>query len=127
MGRRGQQKQGVGSPRQKLRQFGPLRVRPCRGFPRRRVMRLVDDDQVPVGVLDRVPDLGVPLQRVDRHDGPIELIEYIIVGGDPVPHTPDRSAVQARQWDREPGPEFLLELGEHRPCRDDEDPVRPSA
>ena len=46
---------------------------------------------------------------------------------DLVSHPPDRGAVEPRERDREPGPELLLELGQHGPGRDHEDPVRPAA
>ena len=44
---------------------------------------------------------------------------------DPVPHPADRGAVEPGKRDRELGPEFLLELGQHGPSRDHQDPVGP--
>ena len=89
-------------------------------------MRLVDDDEVPIGMLKRVPDLVIPFQGVDRDDGPIKLVKNVVMGGDFVPHAPDCGTVESGERDREPGPEFLLELGQHGPGRDHEDTVRPA-
>ena len=59
-------------------------------------MRLVDNDQVPIGTLERLPDLGVPFQGINRDDGPIELVEDVVMGRDPVPHPSDRGAIKPR-------------------------------
>lgn len=83
--------------------------------------------RVPVGMFQRVPDLVVTFQGVDRDDGPLELVEHVVMGWDLVPHPPDCSAVEPRKRDREPGPELLLELAQHGPGRDHQDPIPSTA
>ncbi len=89
-------------------------------------MGLVNDDQIPVRLLDRGANLAVLLQRVDRDDRSVELVEHVVVCGDLIAHPPDGRAVEARQRDREAGPELLLKLPQHGAGGDDENPVGPT-
>ena len=89
-------------------------------------MGLVDDDQVPPGFFQGDPVLFVVLQGVDRDDRLVELVERILVERDMGPDLLDLGAVQLDERDREARPEFLLELGQHRLGRDDEDALGPA-
>lgn len=89
-------------------------------------MRFINNDKVPVRVLDRIPDLGVPFERIDGDNRSVKLIEHIVMGRDPISHPPDCGAVEPGERDRKPGPELLLKLGQHGPRRDHKDPVRPA-
>jgi hypothetical protein len=91
------------------------------------VLALVDDDHVPLAVLEISSVLLVLLERVDRDDRPIVEMERVHVGGDPLLHPLDAPGVEADQRDREAGPQLLLELLEHRAQGDHEDPLATSA
>ena len=90
-------------------------------------MGLVDDDEVPPCRLKRRPVLPVVLEGVDGDDGLVELVEGVVVQRDAGPDLADARAVDPDERDRKPGPELLLELGEHRLRRDDEDALSPAA
>ena len=76
------------------------------------VVALVDDDHVPVALLQVGPVAAVVLERVDADDGPVEVVERVLVRRDLGPHPLEALGVEADQRDGEPGPEFLLELGQ---------------
>ena len=91
------------------------------------VVRLVDDDRVPVHVVEVVAGTAVVLERVDRDDDPLVVGERVAAGRD-LPLDPlDADRVQPDQRDREPGPQLLLELLEDLLRGDDQDPVAAAA
>src|SRR5208337_15148 len=92
----------------------------------RRIVRLVNNDEVPTRLFDGGAYLAILLQRVDRNDGAIELVEDVIVCRYLVTHPADGGTIQTRQWDRKPGPEIFLELAEHRTRCNNKDPVGPA-
>ena len=67
--------------------------------------------------------MQILFQCVDGNNGPVELIEDIVIGRDRIAHPFDGRPIKPGERDREPRPEFPLKLGEHRTCRHDEDPV----
>jgi hypothetical protein len=77
------------------------------------VVAFVDDDDVPPGVLEVVAVLEVALERVDRDDAAVEVVERVVVGRDAVAHPGQAHRVQPHQRDGKAAPPFLLELGEH--------------
>ncbi|MNG38263.1 hypothetical protein D3C84_1259020 [compost metagenome] len=50
-------------------------------------MALIDDDDVPPGLLEVVSILQAGLECIDRNDGAVVVIERIVVGRDTVTHT----------------------------------------
>ena len=91
------------------------------------LVRLVDDYQIPPRIPDGRPDLRILLEGVDRYDRAVELIEHVEMRRNPVSHPAYRLAIEPAERDREPRPEFLLELSQHRPRRDDEYPAGPTS
>jgi hypothetical protein len=79
----------------------------------RDVVRLVDDDQIPPGVFQIVTILAVALEGIDRDDGPVVIVEGVVVGRDLATDALDAGGVQAREVDGEAVPQLLLELAHH--------------
>ena len=77
------------------------------------VVGLVDDDDVPVRLLQVRAVLGVLLEGVDRDDRLVVVVEGIVAGRDTAAHPLDADRVEPRQRDGEAVPELLLELREH--------------
>ena len=115
--RRREHDEGVGATRQQAGQATAERTR----APIRDVVRLVDDDHVPVRLLQVGAVLRILLQRVDGDDRLVVVVERIVVGRDAAPHPLDADGVEPRERDREPVPELLLELGEHALHREHQD------
>ena len=90
-------------------------------------MRLVDDDDVPVGLLQVVAVLGVLLQRVDRDDRLVVVVERVVAGRDAATHPLDADRVEPREGDGEAVPELLLELREHALDGQHQDAPAPAA
>jgi len=86
---------------------------------------LVDDDGVPVHVLQVLP-VRVALERVDRDDDPLVVRERVATRGDLLLNALDAEAVQPDQRNGEPGPQLLLELLQDLLRRDHQDPVTTS-
>src|SRR5712691_1675517 len=83
------------------------------------VVTLIDDDDVPPGVLKIVAILKIILQGVDRDDAAVEIIERVVVAGNAVAHPRQPQRIQAHQRNRKAAPPLLLELHEGRdyaPC-----------
>ena len=113
--------------RQKHHRVGPPRQQPCQPRPTRHpvlmtagrhVVALVDDDDVPPGVLQVVPVLQIGLEGIDRDDGPIVKVKGVVVAGDGVADPLQSNRIQPHERNREPAPEFLLELSQHALLRD---------
>ena len=83
------------------------------GAPVRHVVRLVDDDDVPVGLLQVGAVLRVLLQRVDRDDRLVVVVERVVTGRDAAAHPLDADRVEPGEGNGEAVPELLLELREH--------------
>ena len=91
-------------------------------------MRLVYDDDVPVGLLQVGAVLGVLLQGVDRDDRLVVVVERVVAGRDAAAHPLDADRVELGERDREPVPELLLELRQHALDGQHQDPpTRPRA
>ena len=84
-------------------------------------MALVDDDDIPPGILKIVAVFEVALEGVDRDDAAVEVVEWVVVRRDAIAHPRQAHRVQPHERDRKPTPPLLLELGEHRLLCDDED------
>ena len=93
----------------------------------RDVVRLVDDDDVPVGLLQVGAVLGVLLQGVDRDDRLVVVVERVVAGRDAAAHPLDADRVEPGERDREPLPELLLELRQHALDGQHQDPPAPAA
>ena len=91
------------------------------------VVRLVDDDDVPVRLLQVGAVLGILLQRVDRDDRLVVVMERVVAGGDAAAHALDADRVEPGQRDGEAAPELLLELREHALDGQHEDAPAPAA
>ena len=90
-------------------------------------MRLVDDDRVPVHVVEVLAVAALVLERVDGDDDPLVVGERVAAGRD-LPLDPlDAERVQPDERDREPGPQLQLELLEDLLRGDDEDAVAAAA
>ena len=74
-----------------------------------------------MGLFDRGAVLDVILERIDRNDGLVVLLEWIVVRGDSVANSLNAIAIKSGEGYREPGPELLLELGQRRIVGDDQD------
>jgi hypothetical protein len=123
--RRGEEDQSVGALREDLRD--PRALRPI-AAPLGDVVGLVDDDDVPLGALDVRAELVVLLERVDRDDRLVVVVEGVVVGGDLLADAREAHRVEADEGDREARPQLLLELREHALHRGDEDaPPAPAA
>jgi hypothetical protein len=85
------------------------------------VVALVDDDDVPPGVLQVIAILQIALEGVDRDDAAVEVIEWVVVGWNAVAHARQPHGVQPHQRDGEAAPPLLLELRQHRLLADDQD------
>ena len=90
------------------------------------VVRLVDDDGVPVLLLE-VGEVAVALERVDRDDRPLEVGERVAVGRQLLPDPLDADRVEANERQGEAGPELELHLLQDVPRGDDQDPLAPAA
>ena len=121
-GRR-QHDEGVRAARQQAGEPAAERARAAVGH----VVRLVNDDHVPIGLLQVGPVLGVLLQGVNRDDGFVVVVEGVVVRGDAAADALDADGVEAGERDREAVPELLLELGQHALDGEDEDPPAPAA
>ena len=85
------------------------------------VVRLVDDDDVPLRLLQVGAVLRVLLERIDGDDRLVVVVEGVVVGRDAAAHPLDADGIQAGQGDGEPVPELLLELRQHALYRQHED------
>ena len=103
---------------------GPRRAA---GAPVGDVVRLVDDDDVPVRLLQVRAVLGVLLQGVDGDDRLVVVVERVVAGRDATPHPLDADRVEPHEGDREAVPELLLELREHAPDGQHQDAPPPPA
>ena len=115
--RRRKHDEGVGATRQQAGEAAAQRAR----APVRDVVRFVDDDHVPVRLLQVGAVLGILIQRVDGDDRLVVVVERIVVGRDAAPHPLDADGVEPRERDGEAVPELLLELGEHALHREHQD------
>jgi hypothetical protein len=61
-------------------------------------------------LLEVVPVFTVALERVDRDDGSVVVVERVVVGRNLAPDALDACGVEPRERDGETIPEFLLEL-----------------
>jgi hypothetical protein len=76
-------------------------------------VRLVDDDQIPPGVFQIVTVLAVALEGIDRDDGAVVVVEWVVVGRDLATDALDAGRVQSGEGDGEAVPKLLLELTHH--------------
>ncbi len=85
------------------------------------VVGFVDDDGVPMDVLQPRPVAARVLQRVHGDDHTLVIGERVASGRDPPLDAGDARAVQADQREGEPRPHLVLELFQDGCGRDDED------
>ena len=76
-------------------------------------MRFINDDDIPVTFLQVGTIFGVLLQCIDGNNGPVKVVEGIVIGGNAGTHSLNAHGIKACKWYREAAPEFLLELREH--------------
>ena len=117
----GEEEQGVRTRGEQLGGAGAEGVVALAGAALGDVVGFVDDDDVPPGVFEVGAVFAVLLQGVDRDDGPVVVVERIVVRRDVAADALEAGGVKPGERDGEAGPDFLLELGEHRLDRDDED------
>ena len=92
--RRGrQQHHGVGTAREHAGQSGATR-HAILVASRRHVVALINDDDVPPGVLEVIPVLKVVLEGIDRDDAAVEVVERVVIAGNVVanPRKPTESS-----------------------------------
>ena len=77
------------------------------------IMRLIDDNNIPAGILQMDTVFTVPLDRVDGNDGFVIVMERIMVAGQIPTDTLNLGGIQADQRNGKTLPHFLLELGHH--------------
>ena len=85
--------EGVGATGQEAGEAAAERAR----APVRDVVRLVDDDHVPVRLLQVGAVLGILLEGVDGDDRLVVVVEGIVVGRDATPHALDADGVEPRE------------------------------
>jgi hypothetical protein len=85
------------------------------------VVGLIDDDDVPVALLQVLAEIALLLEGIDGDDRLVEVVEGVGVGGDILADALDAGAVEAGERDGEARPQLLLELGHHALGRDDQD------
>ena len=90
------------------------------------VVRLVDDDGVPV-VAAQVVDEALLLQRVDGDDDAAEVGERVAVGGQLLLDAGHALGVEAHERDGEAAPHLVLHLLQHVSRGDDQDPLPAAA
>ena len=61
------------------------------------------------------------LEGVDGDDDAVVIVERVSVGRDASADAVDADGIEAYEWDGEPRPQFLLELGHHALHRHDQD------
>ena len=108
--------EGVGLPRQQLREAAPQGARTPVGH----VVRLVDDDDVPPRLFQIRTVFRVLFEGVDGDDRLVVVVERVVVGRNAAPHPLNADRIQAGEGNREAVPEFLLELGQHALHREHE-------
>jgi hypothetical protein len=118
--RGGQQHHGVRATGEQAGQSGTTR-QAILVAARRDVVALIDDDDVPPGVFQIIPVLKIVLERIDRDDGAVVVVERVVIAGDAVAHPLQADRIQPHQRDRKTAPEFLLELGQHALERNHQD------
>jgi hypothetical protein len=82
---------------------------------------LIDDDDVPPGVFQIIAVLEIVLERIDRDDRAVVVVERVVIAGDAVAHSLQPDRIQPHQRDGKTAPEFLLELGQHALLRNHQD------
>ena len=70
-------------------------------------MRLVDDDYVPIALVRPNAELRILLQRVDRDDRLVVVVERVGVGRDVAADAVQSNRVEPNKRDREPRPQLL--------------------
>ena len=127
--RRRQHDQRVGAAREQPGEAAAQRRPPVRaaGAPVGDVVRLVDDDDVPVRLLQIRAVLGVLLQGVDGDDGLVVVVERVVAGRYAAAHALDADRVEPRERDGEAVPELLLELRQHALDGQHQDAPAPAA
>ena len=90
-------------------------------------MGFINDDEIPPGLFQVVPVLAVAFEGIDRDDGAVEIVEWVVVGRDLAPDALDAGGVQPGQCDGETAPKLLLELQHHALGRDHQHPPSPAA
>ncbi|MOA35510.1 hypothetical protein D3C78_1569650 [compost metagenome] len=92
MRRGGKQDQGIRALREQLGQAVALGTVALVG----NVVSLVDDDQIPPGLFQVVAVFAVTLERIDRDDGAVVVVERVMVYRDIAANALDSGGVQAR-------------------------------
>ena len=72
----------------------------------RYIVRLVDDDDIPAGLLQKVLIAADILQRVDADDDAMVDLERILVGRNAQSQFGDAGRIKSHQWQGESVPEF---------------------
>ena len=117
-----EQDEGVGATREQIGQTVALGTVAFVG----NVVGLVDDDEVPPGLFQIMAVFAVALERIDRDDGAVEVVEGIVVGRNVAANALDAGRVQPGERDGEAVPELLLELAHHAFGGHHQDAPRPA-
>ena len=115
--RRGKENQGIRAGGEQLRHAGTHGVR----APASDVVRFINHDDVPPGILKVVPVFAVLLDRVDGDDRLVEIVKRVVVARNPCAHALQPGGIQADERDGEACPQFLLELRHHGFDREHQD------
>ena len=76
-------------------------------------MAFINDDDVPAGLFQPGTELTVILQRIDRDNGLVVVVERILVHRNVHADMIHAGTVETHQWDGEAIPQFFLELGKN--------------
>ena len=98
MGSRGGENHRVGSARQKARNAISASAKVDN------IVTLVDDNRVPVALLEPCRPQAVVLQRVDTDNGALIVVKRILPGWDLVLHALDANGIETHEWNGETRP-----------------------
>jgi len=86
----------------------------------RDIVRFVNNDDIPITFFQVCPVFSVLLECIDGDNGPVKVVERIVICGYAGTHPLYAHGIQARERYRESAPEFLLKLCEHALDREDQ-------
>ena len=84
-------------------------------------MAFIYDDNVPPCQAEVIAVLQIGFQRVHRNDGPVEVVEGVVIRRNQVPNALQSHRVESNERNGKSRPPFLLELREHALLGDHKD------
>ncbi len=99
---------------------------PGKALPLGYVLRFDNDNDVLVGILQCRTKLPVVLESVNGHDGPVEVVEWVLVFWETFLYALRNEAIQTGETERKTHPEFHLELSKRGFGGHNQDPFAPA-